>query len=136
MKNKEFNNTLGRRIASLRAEKQISQIQLADEIGVTQESISSVERGKTYPKTNTLIKIADLFGCSLDYLVGISEVKIPAVSGELLDPHQKHLIENYKNCDKKSKELIILFSDILSNKDISIELTDGNTIIKNFMADY
>lgn len=136
MKNKEFNNTLGRRIASLRAEKQISQIQLADEIGVTQESISSVERGKTYPKTNTLIKIADLFGCSLDYLVGISEVKMPAVSGELLGPHQKHLIENYKNCDKKSKELIILFSDILSNKDISIELTDGNTIIKNFMADY
>ena len=137
MKNKKLtNNTLGSKIVFLRNQKKMSQIQLATKIGITQESISSVECGKSYPKTETLIKIAETLGCSLDYLAGISEVKVPAVSADLLDSHQKHLINNYKKCNRKSKELMILFSDILSNNDIQIEFSDGNTIIKNFMSDY
>lgn len=137
MKNKNSaNNTIGSKIVFLRNQKKMSQIQLATKIGITQESISSIECGKSYPKTETLIKIAEIFGCSLDYLVGISEVKMPAICIDLLDSHQKHLIKNYKGCNRKNKELLILFSDILSNNNILIEFSDGNTIIKNFMSDY
>lgn len=130
------NNTIGRKIVLLRNQKKMSQVQLATKIGITQESISSIECGKSYPKTETLIKIAEIFECSLDYLVGISEIKAPAVSFDLLDSHQKHLVKNFKKCNRKNKELLILFSDILSNDDILIELSNGNTIIKNFMSDY
>lgn len=130
------NNTIGGKIVLLRNQKKMSQVQLATKIGITQESISSIECGKSYPKTETLIKIAEIFECSLDYLVGISEIKAPAESFDLLDSHQKHLVKNFKKCNRKNKELLILFSDILSNDDILIELSNGNTIIKNFMSDY
>lgn len=61
--------TLGEKLAKARKEKNITQEQLADKLGVSRQSISKWESDITYPETDKLIHISKLFDCSLDYLL-------------------------------------------------------------------
>lgn len=61
------------RIRELRAEKNISQAQLAHEIGVTRQAISLFEKDDRVPRLETFIKLADYFGVSVGYLQGIED---------------------------------------------------------------
>ena len=54
----------------LRKEKGISQLKLALELNTSQNTISRYETGEREPGINELIKIADYFDVSIDYLVG------------------------------------------------------------------
>lgn len=58
------------RIAALRAEKGIRQIELAQTLGVSQGTLSTWENGKYEPDIATLNKIANYFDVSVDYLLG------------------------------------------------------------------
>lgn len=61
------------RIKQLREERNMSQVRLSIELGVSQETISAYEKGKHYPSTQSLIKLSDIFGVSCDYILGLSE---------------------------------------------------------------
>lgn len=61
------------RLKELRKEKQLSQIQLAKELQVSQRSISSWETGFRQPDFDTLKALAKYFGVTTDYLLGISD---------------------------------------------------------------
>ena len=64
-------------LQKLRSEKNISQEQLADKIGVSRQSISAWESGKSSPELDKLIALSELFEISLDELTGeISTTKI------------------------------------------------------------
>ena len=67
--------TIGSRIAELRESRNMTQLSLSLKVGLTQESISAIETGKTTPKLITLMHIADFFGCSLDYIIGKTDIK-------------------------------------------------------------
>ncbi|MCL2177082.1 MAG: helix-turn-helix domain-containing protein [Firmicutes bacterium] len=56
----------------LRLGENLTQEQLGQELGVPQHTIAKWERGIHTPKLNMLIKIADYFEVTLDYLVGRS----------------------------------------------------------------
>lgn len=60
--------TLGERLRRLRAERGWSQAQLATKLGIHQKQVSGYERGIHVPQTELLIRIAETFGVSLDYL--------------------------------------------------------------------
>ena len=57
------------RLKQLRADRGVSQIKLAMDLNVNQNSISRYESGLREPDYNTLIKIADYFKVSIDYLL-------------------------------------------------------------------
>mgnify|MGYP002713279769 CR=1 FL=1 len=59
---------LGSKIKQLRQARGWTQEELASQIGVKQKQISSYERGTSNPTTDVLIKIAQVFEVSLDYL--------------------------------------------------------------------
>ena len=61
------------RLKELRKNKHISQLKLAMELGISQNSISRFETGERKPDYDTLIQIADYFDVTLDYLVGRSK---------------------------------------------------------------
>jgi repressor LexA len=63
------------RIKYLRAEKGISQNELAKALGLTQQAISAYENGLREPDLETLQKIADFFDVSLDYLLGRTDIR-------------------------------------------------------------
>ena len=54
----------------LRKEKGLSQVELAKALNISKACISMIEIGKNEPTAITLIKYADFFECSTDYLLG------------------------------------------------------------------
>ena len=58
------------RLKEIRKAKGISQVKLAMELNTNQNTISRYETGAREPGINELIKIADFFNISIDYLLG------------------------------------------------------------------
>ena len=61
------------RLKELRKKKGISQLRLATELNTTQNTISRYETGEREPGIAELIKIADYFNVSVDYLIERTE---------------------------------------------------------------
>lgn len=60
---------LGGQIKRYRTWLGLSQEELADRIFVTRQSVSNWENGRTYPDLQSLLRLSDLFGLSLDELI-------------------------------------------------------------------
>jgi len=54
----------------IRRSKRLTQEDVARHIGVKRNTISMWETGKAFPKSRDLIKIAELYGCSVEDLLG------------------------------------------------------------------
>lgn len=63
-------SVLGKRIGELRKKRGLTQRQLADKLQVSHGRISLYETGDRSPDPEMLKKLADFFGCSVDYLLG------------------------------------------------------------------
>lgn len=73
--------TTGEKIARLRRENNITQEQLAEMLGVSRQSVSKWESDGAYPETDKLIRLGELFRCSLDYLLKEGEACGPCAPG-------------------------------------------------------
>ena len=60
---------LGSNIKSLREERKLTQEQVAEELGITFQAVSSWERDEYNPDTEKLIKLAELFDVSVSAIV-------------------------------------------------------------------
>lgn len=58
------------RIRDLREDMDLRQSDLAERTGIDQRTISNYETGKTAPDAYALIRLADFFDVSVDYLLG------------------------------------------------------------------
>lgn len=61
------------RLKELRKSKGMSQATLAVELDTTQNNISQYETGIRMPSIAVLISLADYFGVSVDYLLGLTD---------------------------------------------------------------
>ena len=61
------------RLKLLRAEKQVTQKEVAAALQMTERSYQRIEAAEVKPSFDTLIALADYFDVSLDYLVGRSD---------------------------------------------------------------
>lgn len=61
--------TTGEKIAEERKKLNLTQQQFAERLGVTRQAVSRWESDFAFPETDTLIKMSELFGCSIDYLI-------------------------------------------------------------------
>lgn len=100
---------VGERLTELRIKNNMTQEEFAEYMCVTRQSVSKWETDKTYPDVEKLIKIAELYNVTLDYLVRGQEV-----------------IE--ETVQTKSQEEIK--SDELNDNESSLKLTEDEEIIK------
>ena len=63
--------SLGMMISSLRKENGMTQFDLAEKMGVTDKAVSKWERDLSYPDVNSIPKLAEVFGGSVDELMQI-----------------------------------------------------------------
>ena len=63
------NETLGTMIASLRKSKGMTQLDLAQQLGVTDKAVSKWERDLSCPDVNSLPKLAEVLGVTVDELM-------------------------------------------------------------------
>lgn len=61
--------TFGEKLHQLRAERKLSQEELARELGVSRQAISRWELGEVVPDTTNVLAVSRLFGVSTDYLL-------------------------------------------------------------------
>ena len=61
------------RIKELRLSFSLTQTEMAGKIGVNQTAVGKYERGEIEPNFLTLKKLCEIFGCSVDYLLGFSD---------------------------------------------------------------
>lgn len=79
--------TLGERIKQLRKENGMTQVDMAQKLGVTKGTVSTWETNSRVPGFETLNQMCDMFQRSLDYLMGRSDDATPPV------PTQEELTE-------------------------------------------
>ena len=64
------NNIFGENLKTLRLCENLSQTKLGEELGVCNQTVSFWELGKREPDLDMLLKIAEFFEVSTDYLLG------------------------------------------------------------------
>lgn len=78
-----MDNILGKRIESERIRLGLNQIELAKRLNLSSSaSISQYESGDRIPSDDIKLKMCELFNCSLDYLMGKSDIRNPEKAQE------------------------------------------------------
>ena len=67
--------TFAERLKELRKQAHLTQVELAKRLGIGQSSYADWERDRKKPTQENLVKISQVLGVSIDYLVGNSEEK-------------------------------------------------------------
>lgn len=100
-------------IRSLRKEKHISQTRLSTELEVSQETISAYENGKHYPSTKSLIRLRELFSVSIDYILGLTDQRYPALQRSDLAEDEQLLLYTYRKMDSAAKQRLRGYLDAI-----------------------
>ena len=75
---------VGRNIAELRRRCNMTQMELADKMGISFQAVSNWERGKSMPDISKLPELAEVFGVTIDQLLGeCSKIVESAVRGDI-----------------------------------------------------
>jgi transcriptional regulator with XRE-family HTH domain len=86
-------SAFGERLAELRAERGITQIQLAEMIGSSQRAISAYETVAEYPPTPVVVELAKVLKVSADELLGL---KPPKRAAKTEDPEVRRLWKKFQ----------------------------------------
>lgn len=110
------------RVKALREEKDITQDQLAERLGVTKMAISGYENGKRKPRFDMLDNLADVLDVDINYLTGASDVRKPyprmteeekdRIGADLVNVdisvEELDLVNAYRRLDECAKKIIRL----------------------------
>ncbi|MCD5029078.1 helix-turn-helix domain-containing protein [Enterococcus asini] len=92
--------TFGERLKDLRKKRSLTQSQLGEKLNVTKASISGYENDTRSPDRETLVKIAEIFNVSTDYLLGRTDDKDKGptlVAAHLDDDLTEEQLDEVKN---------------------------------------
>lgn len=103
-------------LKELMKQRDIQQQQMAQILNVSRASIYKYQQGKAEPNIETLIKIADYFDVSLDYLCGRQNKNLLFIDS--LTPQKKELINLIKELDDDETLIAIGMIARLANKPI------------------
>lgn len=87
----------------LRQKNGMSQQQLADVLGISQQSVNKYENHNIEPDITTLITLANYFGVSVDFLIGKSENED---ADNLISADEKHILNIYRGLDAAEKNCV------------------------------
>ena len=106
------------RLKELREEKKITQKEVAEAIGGTQSNLAKWEKEKIQPAADMIIKLADFFGVSADYLLGRTDdfgnavASLPALSED-----EKGLLARYRGMTRAQKARFLSYGEGLLGTD-------------------
>lgn len=86
-------------LKSLRTQKGKSQQNMADLLGITRQGYGKYEDGKSEPDHKTLIKLADFFGVTVDYLLGHK------TEDKTFEYYKEKIVAEFPNIDLMFKDM-------------------------------
>jgi transcriptional regulator with XRE-family HTH domain len=107
-----FNRALGARLRELREERGLSQRELGSRLGILQSKLSKYESGTHQPSLRTLVRLANLFAVSTDYLLTGAGLPAPPLRDE-------RLLDRFRRLGASDEELRAI---VLAMLDAIVEL--------------
>lgn len=105
----------GERVRLERKNKGLSQLELANYFGVSQQTVNKWENGKSTPELKVIKNLAQFFDVSIDYLVGMTDVR----NHMDLQTRDLYAFLNFENINlrglpltDKDREIISFFFDL------------------------
>ena len=98
---------IGSKIRNSRTAAGITQEQAAEALGVSRQTVSNWENGKTYPDIVSVLKMSDLYHVSLDYLLKGEEPMKSYTENDYVE-FLEESTNTVKSRDRLSKRLLIL----------------------------
>ena len=102
---------IGERIKVERQKKGISQAALGDMLQVTQQAVAKWEKNLSEPDSQLLIKLSEVFGVSVDYLLGREDITpeeraagVTATKKESITPIEDELLYLFREVGAKRGE--------------------------------
>ena len=94
---------LNQRIKQLRLAYKLNQVEFGRKLGVTKQCVSNWENNNIQPSVEMLMKIADLFSVTTDYLLGRDDRQYLDISGltESETIHVQNIINDIRGVDTK-----------------------------------
>lgn len=103
------------KLLELRKARNITQQRLAVDLGIDQASISSYESGKYLPSIEVLVKLANYFCVSTDYLLGLSDEKGPSQIPS--DAQAAYLLSLFSSLSGPHRERVIGYMEGLKSEE-------------------
>jgi len=117
------------RLKDFRKKYNMTQQDLAEQLGIVRTAIANYETGRTSPDPETLSLIADIFNTSTDYLLGKTNIKEPIdnlVSQRLEDYPINEKFININDFSPESQEDLKKYIELLKMKDLLKRNKDNN----------
>lgn len=102
-------------LSEIRKQKGITQKEAAKAANIAYQTYNNYENDKAIPPLDNLIKLADFFGCSIDYLVGREdEDGAIMIYGNQLSKDENQLIDKLRALPDIKKKIAYKYIDFLS----------------------
>jgi len=101
-------STLAKRIKQLRTEKELTQEEFGRIFGIVKSTVSLYESGKSTPDDTLKRRIAEYFNVSLDYLMGVSDIRNPYSTDKTSNEkeYQNQLPDSFETPEEAVKFLL------------------------------
>lgn len=109
----------GYNISTARAKAGMTQKELADALNVTQQTIYYYESGDRDIKGSTLVKMSKVLGCTVSYLLGLSDnehERAFEVTPRTLESDEQELVRLYRKCDQEWKHYVLQAAHIAAEQ--------------------
>ena len=102
-------------LKTLRKSKKITQLKLSMDLGVSQELISRYEKGSSFPQPQMLITLANYFNCSVDYLLGLTDITTPTkyLVANNISVDEAEILNKYNMLSDENKKCLEKFLSFL-----------------------
>lgn len=89
----------GRTISTLRKEHNLTQMELAEKLGISFQAISSWERGETMPDISKLPELSYIFGVTIDILLGNQNQEQINILNKIIEGKPEEIIDDNLKCN-------------------------------------
>lgn len=108
------------RLKMLRKEKKLTQVKLGEMLNYGYTAIANYESGRNQPAIADLKKIASIFDVSLDYLLGVNDIRHPYIVDE--DSVEFNRFQSYyTQLTKPSRQEVLMFMQWLLYRDKKLQ---------------
>ena len=127
----EMNEVLRNRLKRERLRLGLNQHDLGKKLGATNKRISSYEKGDRQPNYETLTKLADIFDCTTDYLLGRTDDRVyivysGVVDGDDYDIEINKMADDKPDTDEKFNRLVRKLKEVGFDVDKLMDNVDLN----------
>ncbi len=109
-------------LKELRNDKNLTQKELSEKLGLSKNAVCEYEKGRAEPSIETLIELSKIFGVSVDYLVGIEDDfgNVAVNTNADLTEDEKKILTTFRSLPPQRRKTFMFFVE---------SCNEGNSLI-------